>query len=71
MDCKVKDIKSMDAKEMKSKFVWKAVMDACDAIMESESKEAYDDSIRLFKIVCTNFPKVLEYVYCNALVGNR
>ena len=40
LDCKVKDIKSMDAKEMKSKFLWKEVMDACDVIVESESKEA-------------------------------
>lgn len=32
-------------------------MDAWEAIVESESEEVYVDSLRLFTIVCTNFPK--------------
>jgi len=44
-------------------------MDAWEAIMVYDSEKAYVDSCRLFKIVCTNFPKNLEYVE-TAILGH-
>jgi hypothetical protein len=55
--CKVKALNYKEGKEVKSKDVWKTIIDAWQAIVESESKETYFGFFRLFKIVCTTFKK--------------
>lgn len=37
-------------------------METCEAIMEFDYVEAYLDQLSLFKTICANFPKSLEYV---------
>ena len=37
-------------------------MDACEAIMESDTEKVYVDNCLLLRIACKNFPKFLEYV---------
>lgn len=54
-DCKVKALNYKEGKEVKSKDVWKTIIDAWQAIVEFESKEIYLGFLRLFKIVCTTF----------------
>lgn len=59
----------MEKRLNKKKKVLKTVMETCEAIMEFDYVEAYLDyveayldSLSLFKTICANFPKSLEYV---------
>jgi len=59
---KVTDLKSKDGRDIKYRYVSKTTIDECEAIVQCDIEQAYVDNCRLYKIVCTNFPKKLEYV---------
>jgi hypothetical protein len=61
-DCKVKDLKGKDGKEIKPGLVVKTVMAAWMDIVDFETEEAYIDNWNRFKVVGGKFPKFLEYV---------
>jgi hypothetical protein len=62
MDCKVKDLKGKDGKEIKSSEVVKTFMVVWEAIVNFDTKESYIDNCNRLKVVCYKFPKFLEYV---------
>jgi len=62
MDCKVKDLKGKDEKEIKPSKVVKTAMRVWEDIVDSDTKQAYSDNCNRFKVVREKFPKFLEYV---------
>lgn len=61
-DCKVKDLKVKDGKNIKSKDVAKNVMDVWAAIVGYDTYHTYLDNCNQYKIVPSKFFKFLEYV---------
>lgn len=60
---KVKDLKSKDGKKkVKFQDACKTFMGAKEAIALTDTDQVFVDNCHLFKIVCTNFPNLLEYV---------
>ncbi|AES98799.1 hypothetical protein MTR_5g072970 [Medicago truncatula] len=68
-DCKVKDLKGKDRKEIKSSEVVKTVMVAWEDIVNSDTEQAYVDNCNRFKVVCHKFPKFVKYVE-NKILGS-
>jgi len=67
-DCKVKDLKSNDGKEIKSSEAVKTIMVAWEAIMNSDTEQAYIDNCNRFKIVSDmflNFLNMLKLQFCS------
>ena len=62
LDCKVKDLKGKNGAAIKLASVVKTVMAAWLDIVDSETEQAYIDNWTRFKVVCTKFPKFLDYV---------
>jgi len=62
LDCKVKDLKGKNGEAIKPALVVKTVMAAWLDSVDSKTEEAYIDNWTRLKVVCTKFPKFLDYV---------
>jgi len=61
-DCKVKDLKGKDGKDIKPNSTVKTIMRAWEDTVDSDTEEAYVDDCNRFKVVCEKWPKFVEYV---------
>jgi len=52
IDCKVKDLKGKDGKDIKPNSMVKTIMRAWEDIVDSDTEKSYVDNCNRFKVVC-------------------